>query len=354
MRIHQRPPLLALAPLLAVLAGASALALGPLAVDFELKRLDGGKWKLSDHRGEVVLVLFMSDDCGACHEELEAVNAIQDRYREAGLTVVGVLAAAPAPKSRLRDARFALVLANDAVREAYRVIGYPMHYLVGRQFTIQAKHRGWSDGRERILETEIRQVIGGEDINEQGMNLYAAQGSWKGHWVPGTAYRPQTDEVMALLRSEDGTERSWAVKELGRRRSKDAVAMLGSILVGRAEALPLRREALAALQRIDSRDSVGSYLKVARTRGEPELLRRDALFALSAHVATPGVVDLLAQSLSEPDPNVRMAAASVLGERCVSSVRGALEEALAREQNEWVARAMRTALESLAACPLAP
>lgn len=336
-----------------VALGAAAQQ-APPAVDFKLPALDGGQVRLADHRGKIVLLFFISDDCGTCHEELPFVDRLAKRFGDAGFQVIGLLPREPAPASSLRAASFPLAVLDDATKAAYRVPGYPLHYLVGRDLTLQAKHRGWSGGRERILEAEVRQLLGGEQLNELGLDLYKVQGSWDGHWEPGKGRRLRTDEILPWLSHQDPAQRAWAIEELGRRGARDAVAMLGAVVVAPAEPVAMRRKALAALLHIGAGESAGSYLKVARGAGEPPLLRAEAVLALGQVLDAPGVRDAVAGLLSDPEPNVRKGAATIAGQHCVAGARDALERALAKEANAWVADALRRALESLAACGSAP
>lgn len=52
--------------------------------------LDGKPWKLSDHRGQVVVLNFWATWCAPCRKEMPALVRLSDRYKSAGLQVVGV------------------------------------------------------------------------------------------------------------------------------------------------------------------------------------------------------------------------------------------------------------------------
>lgn len=69
-------------------AGADTSAAGGL--DFTLPRADGGTFRLSDHRGEVVLLNFWATWCLPCLAEMPALVALQDDLASQGLRVVGV------------------------------------------------------------------------------------------------------------------------------------------------------------------------------------------------------------------------------------------------------------------------
>lgn len=52
--------------------------------------LDGKPWKLSDHRGRVVLVNYWATWCPPCRKEMPALARLSNRYKSAGLDVVGI------------------------------------------------------------------------------------------------------------------------------------------------------------------------------------------------------------------------------------------------------------------------
>lgn len=58
--------------------------------DLVMPQLAGGDWKLSDHRGEVVLINYWASWCGPCRQETPGLIDLARDYRYKGLTIVGV------------------------------------------------------------------------------------------------------------------------------------------------------------------------------------------------------------------------------------------------------------------------
>lgn len=63
---------------------------GPEAPDWTLETLDGGTFRLADHRGEVVVMFFMASWCGTCVPEAQALAELYRQYGQEGLTVVAI------------------------------------------------------------------------------------------------------------------------------------------------------------------------------------------------------------------------------------------------------------------------
>ena len=90
----RKAPLVALLMLAAAWGGASPAdapsLVGKDAPDFVLKALDGTNLRLSEYRGQVVLVNFWARWAGESREEMPVLNKINNTYGRAGLVVLGV------------------------------------------------------------------------------------------------------------------------------------------------------------------------------------------------------------------------------------------------------------------------
>lgn len=65
-------------------------AVGDPAPGFSLKSLEGKTVQLSDHYGSPIIINFWATWCQFCEEEMTALQADYDKYRDAGLVVLGI------------------------------------------------------------------------------------------------------------------------------------------------------------------------------------------------------------------------------------------------------------------------
>ena len=76
--------------LVGVAMAAAQLAQGTAAPDFVLKSVAGQNLRLSEFRGEVVMLTFGATWCGDCRAQLDAPREMQTRYRDAGVELLAV------------------------------------------------------------------------------------------------------------------------------------------------------------------------------------------------------------------------------------------------------------------------
>jgi thiol-disulfide isomerase/thioredoxin len=123
--------------------------------------LAAGNWinseplKLKDLRGRVVLIEFWTFGCYNCRNTLPFVKSWDDRYREKGLTVIGVHSPEFDNEREVENLRrevaslgirYPVVTDNDyQTWDAYNVAAWPTTFLLDKQGRIRWMHVGEGD-----------------------------------------------------------------------------------------------------------------------------------------------------------------------------------------------------------------
>ncbi len=151
--------LLVTLPLAAVAVGNPAPA-----GDFTLKSAAGNNIRLSEYRGQVVMLNFWASWCGPCRQEFPHLDALQQKYEGLGFTVFGVnVEQDRASADRvLRDIPVSFPILFDdenAVSEQYGVDAMPMTLLLDRNGVVRHLHRGYKPGYEDRYEEQVRSLV---------------------------------------------------------------------------------------------------------------------------------------------------------------------------------------------------
>ena len=150
--------LIAMVPLAYALTGS-----GP-ATNFTLKDEDGNNIRLSEYRGQVVLINFWASWCGPCRQEFPLLDDLHQKYQPMGFTVFGVNVE---QDRKLADKVLREIPVNfpilfddtNEVSKAYDVDAMPSTVLVDRNGEIRYMHRGYKPGYEDMYEKQIRSLI---------------------------------------------------------------------------------------------------------------------------------------------------------------------------------------------------
>ncbi len=150
----------------AILIGslASLSRANDAAPDFTLKSTHGDNIRLSEHRGEVVLLNFWASWCGPCRQEMPLLEGLQERYSKLGFSVVGVNVDKDSALANklLKDipVTFPVLLDNTgSVSESYNVSAMPTTVIIDRDGNMRYLHKGYKPGYERDYEQQIKELI---------------------------------------------------------------------------------------------------------------------------------------------------------------------------------------------------
>jgi len=137
---------------------------GRAAPDFALRATSGVNFRLSEHRGEVVMVVFWGSRCSQCAPQLAALSRLVSTYRPAGLAALAVNVdddqRAAVEYAVTHPVGFPVLLdpAKGVARE-YRVDNLPMLLLVDRAGVIRHVHRDYRSGSDAMYLDQVKVLL---------------------------------------------------------------------------------------------------------------------------------------------------------------------------------------------------
>ena len=114
---------------------------GP-APDFTLTTLDGTQFKLSEHKGKVVIINFWASWCGPCRTEAPALEALYEQYKDQDVTFLGITYADDPKDLQAFMAQYGMTypVAEDGKsnvsKQLYHIQGVPETFVIDRQGNI--------------------------------------------------------------------------------------------------------------------------------------------------------------------------------------------------------------------------
>ena len=136
---------------------------GP-APDFTLKSNLGKNLRLSEYRGQVVLINFWASWCGPCRQEMPLLDDLHTRYEKLGFSVFGVNIDDDSRKAdkvlRAIPVNFPILYdSGNEISKMFDVDAMPTTILVDRDGNMRFLHRGYKPGYEDDYRTQIKQLV---------------------------------------------------------------------------------------------------------------------------------------------------------------------------------------------------
>lgn len=137
---------------------------GAQAPDFVLKSLAGDNLRLSEYRGQVVMVNFWATWCGDCRAQLTELNDWYGTYESAGLQLLAVsLDRSPADVSKTAESlKLMYPVLHDAelvVSKLYDVSSMPVSVLIDRDGIVRDVIEGYRRTQEQDFLDRIRELL---------------------------------------------------------------------------------------------------------------------------------------------------------------------------------------------------
>ena len=151
-----------------VLAATSLAASGNLtgqsAPDFALKSSTGANLRLSEYRGDVVMINFWATWCGPCRQEMPLLDELYSRYQRVGFSLLGVNIDDDSRKAMNMVSElgvsFPVLFDNrKEVSKMYQVDAMPVTVILDREGTVRYVHQGYKPGYEEKYLDQIRSLL---------------------------------------------------------------------------------------------------------------------------------------------------------------------------------------------------
>ncbi len=143
---------------------AYSLETDSVAADFTLKSNAGKNIRLSEQRGQVVMVNFWASWCGPCRKEMPLLNDLYNKYHKLGFNLLGVnIDEDPKLAEKVLvdiPVNFPILLdSKNSVSELYGIDAMPTTVLIDRNGKVRHLHRGFKSGYELTYEQQIKALI---------------------------------------------------------------------------------------------------------------------------------------------------------------------------------------------------
>jgi len=130
--------------------------------DFTLYTLDGVEYKLSELKGQVVVIDFWATWCPPCRNSIPAFIRLYSKYREQGLTILGI---GLDDEQALRDYSkqmqipYPILIGNKEIAKAYQVSGIPKTIFLDKKGNIRKSQTGFAPELEAQFDELIESML---------------------------------------------------------------------------------------------------------------------------------------------------------------------------------------------------
>jgi peroxiredoxin len=139
---------------------------GRAAPEYSAMTLEGDSVRLSELRGQVVLLNVWATWCLPCREEIPALQELYERHGQRGFDVVGVSVDGRGERQNIRrfadDYNVTYTIwhdPDDIFGTRFRTIGIPVTFLLDREGTIVWRHMGPLEADDTSLNEVLEQAL---------------------------------------------------------------------------------------------------------------------------------------------------------------------------------------------------
>jgi peroxiredoxin len=143
---------------------ASSGLTGQPAPDFALKSSTGENLRLSEYRGDVVMINFWATWCGPCRQEMPLLDELYTRYQRVGFNLLGVNIDDDSGKAMAMieelGVNFPVLFdSRKEVSKMYEVGAMPVTVIVDRAGQVRYVHQGYKPGYENMYLDQVRTLL---------------------------------------------------------------------------------------------------------------------------------------------------------------------------------------------------
>jgi peroxiredoxin len=144
--------------------GLFAKSISGEAPNFTLKSNSGKNIKLSELRGQVVLINFWASWCGPCRQEMPELDKLYSKYKKLGFTILGVNVEEDNTEALhiIKEDKISFPILFDSenkVSKLYDVTAMPTSIVVGRNGSMRYLHRAYKPGDIDKYKAWVKELI---------------------------------------------------------------------------------------------------------------------------------------------------------------------------------------------------
>jgi peroxiredoxin len=134
------------------------------APDFTLKNLNGENIRLTEQRGQVIMLNFWASWCGPCRNEMPLLDKLDTKYGKMGFVLYGVntdedIAEAKNVLEKIKVNYPILLDPDSKVSELYKVDSMPFTVFIDKKGQVRHIHKGYTLGDEEKYVQKIKELI---------------------------------------------------------------------------------------------------------------------------------------------------------------------------------------------------
>lgn len=138
---------------------AAGRATKEIASDFELVLFDGGRFRLSEHKGKAVVINFFASWCVSCGEETPVIEKTARALSQQGVVFLAIAVDDTETKAKAFLKKTGLNIPagldrSGRIKDAYGIYGMPTTYFIDKAGRVNYLHAG------AVTEELLRQEIG--------------------------------------------------------------------------------------------------------------------------------------------------------------------------------------------------